>query len=179
MDPLSSRFQSFAGVTFKWARRYDDSLAQFQKVNRTDPKFALNGERLAQIYAILGRYEEAITEETKARLSMPGANQQDVLAKMNTLRQAFATKGERGYWEAQLQLARGPQGLPEAYVRPYGLAIIYSHLGEKPRAFASLENAFAERDTQMTELGVEPQFDALRSDARFVELERRIGLLPR
>ena len=63
LDPLSPHIQSFAGVTFKWARRYDDSLAQFQKVNQIDPKFPLNHERLAQLYAILGRYDEAITEE--------------------------------------------------------------------------------------------------------------------
>ena len=176
LDPLSTRFQSFAGVTFKWARRYDDSLAQFQKVSQTAPRFPLNHERSAQLYAILGRYEEAIAEETTARV-LVGEKQQDVLAKMNTVRRALAAKGERGYWEEQLRLAQDPQNPPEAYVRPYGLAIIYSHLGEKARAFENLENALAERDTQMTELAIEPQFDALRSDPRFVELERRIGLL--
>jgi TolB-like protein len=178
LDPLSPHIQSFAGVTFKWARRYDDSLAQFQKVNQTDPNFSLNHERLAQLCAILGRYDEAITEETKARL-LAGEKPQDVLAKMNTLQRELATRGERGYWEEQLQFARDQQNPPEAYVRPYGLAIIYAHLGEKAKAFENLENALAERDTQITELAIEPQFDVLRSDARFADLERRIGLLPR
>jgi TolB-like protein/DNA-binding winged helix-turn-helix (wHTH) protein/Tfp pilus assembly protein PilF len=178
LDPLSPHIQSFAGVTFKWARRYDDSLAQFQKVNQIDPNFPLNHERLAQLCAILGRYDEAITEETKARF-LAGEKPQDVLAKMNTLQRELATKGERGYWEEQLQFARDQQNPPEAYVRPYGLAIIYAHLGEKAKAFENLENALAERDTQITELAIEPQFDVLRSDARFAELERRIGLLPR
>ena len=177
LDPLSPHIQSFAGVTFKWARRYDDSLAQFQKVNQIDPNFPLNHERLAQLCAILGRYDEAVTEETKARL-LAGEKPQDVLAKMNTLQRELAMKGERGYWKEQLQFARDPQNPPEAYVRPYGLAIIYAHLGEKAKAFENLETAFAERDTQITELAIEPQFDALRSDARFADLERRIGLLP-
>ena len=178
LDPLSPHIQSFAGVTFKWARRYDDSLAQFQKVNQIDPKFSLNHERLAQLYAILGRYDEAITEESKARL-LAQEKPQDVLAKMNTLKRELVTGGERGYWEEQLQSARDRQNPPEAYVRPYGLAIIYACLGQKPKAFENLENALAERDTQITELAIEPQFDALRSDGRFVDLERRIGLLPR
>ena len=178
LDPLSPHIQSFAGVTFKWARRYDDSLAQFQKVNQMDPNFPLNHERLAQLYAILGKYEEAITEETKARL-LAGEKRQDVLAKMSALQRELTAKGERGYWEEQLQLARDRQSPPEAYFRPYGLAIIYAHLGEKGKAFENLENALAERDTQMTELAIEPQFDVLRSDARFAELERRIGLSPR
>jgi hypothetical protein len=116
--------------------------------------------------------------KTKARL-LVGENPQDVLAKMDTLKRELATKGERGYWEEQLQFARDQQNPPEAYVRPYGLAIIYAHLGEKTKAFENLENAFAERDTQITELAIEPQFDALRSDARFADLERRIALMPR
>ncbi len=176
LDPLSPQIQSFAGVTFRWARRYDDSFLQFRKANQINPNFPLNYERLAQLDAMLGKYEDAIADETNARL-LAGEERLEVLAKMNTLRRELAAKGERGYWEEQLQFARSPQNPPEAYVRPYGLAIIYAHLGKKDEAFESLESALAERDTQMTELAVEPQFDALRSDARFAELERRIGLL--
>jgi TolB-like protein/DNA-binding winged helix-turn-helix (wHTH) protein/Tfp pilus assembly protein PilF len=178
LDPLSPRLQSFAGITLKWARRYDDSLAQFQKADQLDPNFPLNHERLAQLYAILGRYEEAVTEETKARL-LVGEKPQDVLAKMSTLQRELATNGERGYWKQQLQFAQDRQNPPEAYVRPYGLAVIYAHLGENAKAFENLEHALAERDTQITELAIEPQFDPLRSDPRFADLERRIGLLPR
>jgi TolB-like protein/Tfp pilus assembly protein PilF len=178
LDPLSPHIQSFAGVTFKWARRYDDSLAQFQKVNQLDPNFPLNHERLAQLYAILKRYDEAISEETKARL-LSRENPQDVLAKMNTLKHELAVNGERGYWEEQLHFARSPQNPPEAYVRPYGLAIIYARLAQKSKAFENLEISLAARDTQVTELAVEPQFDLLRSDPRFADLERRVALLPR
>ena len=74
---------------------------------------------------------------------------------------------------------RGTGKILPKLVRPYGLAIIHACLGQKPKAFENLENALAERDTQITELAIEPQFDALRSDGRFVDLERRIGLLPR
>jgi len=178
LDPLSPRLQSFAGITLKWARRYDDSLAQFQKADQLDPNFPLNHERLAQLYAILGRYDEAVTEETKARL-LVGEKPQDVLAKMSTLQRELATNGERGYWKQQLQFAQDRQNPPEAYARPYGLAIIYAHLEENAKAFENLEHALAERDTQITELAIEPQFDPLRSDPRFADLERRIGLLPR
>lgn len=178
LDPLSPRIQSFAGITLKWARRYDDSLAQFQKADQLDPNFPLNHERLAQLYAILGRYDEAVTEETKAGL-LVGEKAQDVLAKMSKLQRELATNGERGYWKEQLQFAQDRQNPREAYVRPYGLAIIYAHLGEKAKAFENLEHALAERDTQITELAIEPQFDPLRSDPRFADLERRIGLLSR
>jgi adenylate cyclase len=122
--------------------------------------------------------KEAIAEETKARL-LAGETPQVVLAKMNTLRQEFVTKGARGYWEQQLRLSDGQQRLPESYARPFGKAVIYCYLGDKDKALANLEIAYAARDTQMTVLGIDPEFDPLRSDPRFTDLERRVGILHR
>jgi hypothetical protein len=65
---------------------------------------------------------------------------------------------------------------PEAYDDSYGIAIIYSRLGEKEKAIDSLESAYAERKIAMSEIGVEPAFDVLRSDPRFHVLLRRVGL---
>lgn len=178
LDPLSSGIQSFAGRTFVWARRYDDALKQLQKVNHMDPNFAVNHERLAQLFTLLANYNKAIEEETKARL-LTGEAPQIVLAKMDRLRRAFTTRGVLGYWEEQLQLLRGEQNPPEANVRAFGLAIVYGHIGEKDKAIANLEIAYTERDTQMTELGVDPQFDPLRSDPRFDDLLRRVGITSR
>jgi len=176
LDPLSPHIQSFAGITFKWARDYQAALGQFQKVNVISPNFALNHERMAQLLAILGKYEEAIAEESKARL-LVGEKEPDVDAKMSVLRQMLAAKGARGYWTQQLKFASNTQNPPEAYVRSYGIAIIYANLGEKDLSFENLDKALAERDPQLTELAIEPQFDPLRADPRFAALERRIGLL--
>jgi len=56
------------------------------------------------------------------------------------------------------------------------LAILYAALNEREEAFASLEKACATRDPSVQYLGVDPAFDSLRSDARFANLVRRIGL---
>ncbi len=178
LDPLSAVTQSFAGRTFIWARRYSDALSQFQRANQLDSNFALNHERLAQLNALLGNYDEAIAEETNARL-LSGGRPQDVVADMSTLRRALAGRGPTGYWETELHLLAGEQQPPEAYSGPFGLAIIYSHLGQTDKALASLEIAYRQRDTQITELAVEPQFDPLRTNPHFADLERRIGLLGR
>ena len=84
--------------------------------------------------------------------------------------------GAQGYWQAQLQLSQGAENPPEAYTSPLGLAIIYSQLGDKDKAFANLEIAYRERDEEMTNLAIEPQFDSLRSDPRFSDLIRRVGI---
>lgn len=54
----------------------------------------------------------------------------------------------------------------------------YAGLGEKEQAFACLEKAFAQHDAGLTELKKEVPFDDLRSDPRFRELMRRVGLPP-
>ena len=61
-------------------------------------------------------------------------------------------------------------------VSPYQLAVVYVGLGEKDRAFESLEKAKVERSTLLTYLKMDPRFDSLRSDPRFQDLLRGMGL---
>jgi hypothetical protein len=56
------------------------------------------------------------------------------------------------------------------------MAIVHVGLQENDEAFKWLQRAFAERSLWMGYLNVEPQFDLLRSDPRFTELLRRVGL---
>lgn len=175
LDPLSTRIQSFAGRMYIWAHRYDDALAQFQRANQLDPNFALNHERMAHVYALMGKFDNAINEETNAR-TLAGEKSEDVQQKKERLRQALRARGAQGFWRTELQLVQGGQNPPEAYSGALGLARIYSELGEKEKAFANLEKAYTERDEEMTNLAVEPEFDALRSDPRFRDLENRVGI---
>jgi hypothetical protein len=61
------------------------------------------------------------------------------------------------------------------YVSPAELAILYSALGDKEAAFASLEKGFAVHDLQLQFLKVDPAFDGLRDDPRFNNLLQRVG----
>lgn len=175
LDPLSLPTQSFLGRTYLWARRYDEALAQFQTVNRLDPNFAINHERLAHLYTYTGKFGDAIDEETKARM-LAGEDPKAALAKADALRLALAARGPRGYWEKVLELSGAKENPPEAYVGSYGLAILYTRLGEQEKAIDCLEQAYKERQLAMTEIGVEPAFDPLRPAPRFAALLRRVGL---
>jgi TolB-like protein/DNA-binding winged helix-turn-helix (wHTH) protein/Tfp pilus assembly protein PilF len=176
LDPLSTPIQSFLGRTYVWARSYADAQKAYAQANEMDPNFALNHERIAQLDALLGNFDQAMGEESKARV-LSGEAPESVLSKINRLREAVARRGAEGYWTTELEiLAHGPNP-PEAYVRPYDSAILYTHLGDHKRALAQLEIAYAQRDTALTELAVEPQFDPLRPEAEFQDLVKRVGLL--
>jgi hypothetical protein len=62
------------------------------------------------------------------------------------------------------------------YVPAYQIAAIYAGLGEKDQAFAWLDKAYDERSDLLVNLKREQKFDVLRSDPRFSDLLRRVGL---
>ena len=66
----------------------------------------------------------------------------------------------------------------QRYISPYDMAIIYTGLGEREQAFAWLDKAYADRFWPLPFLKVDPRFDSLRSDPRFADLVRRVGLTP-
>jgi len=175
IDPFSAPVQSFLGRTYIWARQYDKAQAQFRKCAEMFPGFAIDHERLAQLLAFLGRFEDAIDEDTKARL-LAGEEEHSALQKEGALRHALATRGSQGYWKQLLEFTQLPVNPPEAYNSPFGTAILYSQLGEKSKALDSLEKAFDQRSLSMTELTIEPSFDPIRPDPRFQTLLRRVGL---
>ena len=62
------------------------------------------------------------------------------------------------------------------YVSPFAIALIYTGLGEKDQAMAWLRKSTEERARPIMSLKVNPVFDGLRSDPRFTDLMRRVGL---
>lgn len=176
LDPLSFPIQSFLGRTLLWAGRAGEALAQFAKANQISPNSALGHVRLAHAYCSLARYEDAIAEEEKARI-LAGESPEASVAKGQQLRDALQQRGPQGYWKQQLQFAMQNDNPPESYTGSYGLAILYAQLGDRERAMTALNQSFMEHDLRLTEIGLEPLFNPLRTDPAFVDYENRAGLL--
>ena len=68
------------------------------------------------------------------------------------------------------------QASGQGYVPATSIAMVYAGLGEKDEAFAWLDKGYEERAFQMQWLKIEPRWDSLRSDPRFRDLMRRVGL---
>jgi TolB-like protein/DNA-binding winged helix-turn-helix (wHTH) protein len=175
LDPLSAPVDSFLGRTYLWARRYGDAQTHLQKSAQRFPTFAINHVRLAHLYTYMNKFDDAIAEETNA-LMLSGIDAAEAHSRADALRLMLAARGPHGYWEKVLEFSRTDLNAPESYSNSYGTAILYSRLGEVDHAIESLELAFSQRHPAMTEIAIEPAFDPLRSDARFVTLLRRVGV---
>lgn len=175
LDPYSQVIQSFLIRTYTWAHRWREAEAQFHTVNALNPNFAIDHSRMARLCAYSGRYETAIDEDVEARV-LSGENPDEAIAKDNRIRRAVARNGTRGYWATLLEFSRDKKNPPEAYVTPFGIAILYAQLGDRDNAFAWLNRAYQERDVFLTELAIEPGLDPLHEDPRYTNLLQRIGL---
>lgn len=134
-----------------------------------DPNFTLAHYRLARTYAHNKMYEEAIAEFQQAgRLSSDGP-----LA-IAGLGEAYAMSGRRS--EAEKVLAQLKQLSNHRFVSSYYIAVIHANLGQKDQAFVWLEKSYQDREGSYVLVKVDPGLDSLRSDPRFADLVRRIGL---
>jgi TolB-like protein/Flp pilus assembly protein TadD len=171
LDPLSTVITSHIADVFYLARRYDDSLKQGEKALELDDKFWFARIYRGKSFAQKRLYAEALSELRKA--NELSAYDTHVLALLGFV---YAVAGEKRdavkiLDELKLQAARGR-------VPPYDFAIVHTGLGDKDSAFEWLERAFKEHAVALFELKVEPVFDGLRSDVRFTDLLRRVGLAP-
>jgi tetratricopeptide (TPR) repeat protein len=177
LDPLSAPVDSFLGRTYLWAGRYNDALAHLQESVGHFPNFVLNHVRLAHLYPYMSRFDDAIHEDKEVWLSS-GLDAGEAANRADAMHLALASKGPHGYWEKVLEFSQSDGNTPEAYSSSYGLALLYTRLGEHDRAIRSLELAFTQRQLAMVEIAMEPAFEPLQSNARFLSLLRRVGVKP-
>jgi serine/threonine-protein kinase len=167
LDPLNLLTNAHIGYALYFARRYDESIEALQKTLELDPNYDLAYAMLGYTYAAKGMHREAIIAYQNAiRLSGGNRNMQSPIGVSSVY------TGERGKAQEILkQLQTGKE-----YVSPVDLAILYAALGDKEAAYQSLAKAYAERSFELISLKVDPSFDPLRNDRRFLDLMRQVGL---
>jgi tetratricopeptide (TPR) repeat protein len=153
------------------ARRYTEAIAPIQKVLEFNPDFAAGRHCLGQVYEANRMYPEAIVELRRA-VELAG----DAPLNIASLGHAYAVAGHRA--EARKSLRKLDELATRRHVSNFSRALIRVGLGENDRALELLELAFQERSPAMGKLKVDPRFDPLRHDARFIDLLRRVGFTP-
>ena len=165
LDPISSRAYHNSAFGYYYARQYDQALLQMQHASALRHEPAELIFPLAVIYVEKRMYDEAIQQFQKL------GSQPHALGHMGN---AYARMRQEA--EARKMISELQKQVQNTGIGRYEIALVYAGLGEKDEAFAWLEKSFAARDKGLTYLKIDPCLDPLRSDPRFQDLVKRVGL---
>jgi TolB-like protein/DNA-binding winged helix-turn-helix (wHTH) protein/Flp pilus assembly protein TadD len=169
LDPISLRVGVDFGRAYYWARHYDEAIEQYHKVLELDPNYSGAHSMLGLALLEKREYEQAVSELQKGVALIPDNKEGYSI----WLGYAYAVVGKRN--EAQLMLATQVAHHAQTHAGAQGIALTYLGLGDKDQAFNWLETAYRERDA-VAMLKAYPFWDSIRSDPRFQDLLRRVGL---
>ena len=167
IDPLSLWTNSNIGFVSYLARQYDEAILASQKTLELDPNFAVAHMIIGLSYVQKKMYDEGISELQKAKAN---PDSRALLAYV------YGLAGKRS--EARKILEELGKLSNQKYVSPFPIAVAYTGLDEKDRAFAALDKAYVDKSWGMGMLEVNPVFDPLRPDPRFSALLERVNLAP-
>ncbi len=168
-DSLSPDTNLSLGYRLYYARQYAPAIEQSQKVLAMDSTFVAAHALLGRVYAQEGKFANA-TDEFRKALDLSQGDTNDLAA----LGYAYAVSHQDA--EARKTLEELMKRAQDTYVQPAWLAVIYIGLGDKNLVFDWLEKAYSDRSEWLVDLKVDPMFDSVRADPRFVDLLRRVGL---
>jgi tetratricopeptide (TPR) repeat protein len=171
LDPLSSDISVDIGIIYIDARQYDEAIVACKKVTHENPTFATAHTCLASAYWGKHMYPQVI-EEYKAYAQITGdRNDSDYASAME---KGFRSAGWNGALSKSIEIlqAQGKTGQSFAY----NIAEAYADLGQKEQAFRWLNTAYQEHDELLMSLKTDYLVDPIRSDPRFAELVRKVGL---
>ena len=165
LDPVSSRSFMQTAFVLYFARNYDQALVNMQQAAalHADPieiRFPLG-----DIYIEKGLYDQGIQEFQKLG---------DVPHALGHMGNGYAREGRTA--EARAILPRLQQHIEKSGIGRYEIALVYAGLNDKDNAFHWLEEGYKARDKGLTYLKIDPCLAPLRSDPRFLDLLKRVGL---
>ncbi|MFI5058394.1 MAG: protein kinase [Candidatus Acidiferrales bacterium] len=171
LEPLNLNANENLGREYFFSKQYDQAIEQEKKTLEIDPTFAAAHFDLSNVYHFTGKYDLWLEEwENSARLY----NDAEDLALVKAVKQEYAKSGYRSAIKRLVALQE--EQAKRIYVDPAWIAGSYALLGEKDQAFSWLEKAFREKSGFLPYIKTSPYFDSLRSDPRYADLLKRMGL---
>jgi tetratricopeptide (TPR) repeat protein len=173
LDPGSAVIESDLGRNYIFARQYDEGIAVCKKLAAEKPTFPMAHYCLLEAYWGKRMYLQAIEEW---RVYGQLADDKDETELASAMEHEFHSSGWEGALHKGIEISLARRNTTGSSA--YGIAQLYTGLGDKDRTFQWLNRAFQEHDDSVVALRTDSSFDDMRSDPRFAELVRKVGLPP-
>jgi TolB-like protein len=167
-DPVSLFINVLVARVLFYQRQYDAALAQLAKTLELDPNFPPTYWTLAHVYEAMGREDEACQNMLKT--FDLGSGHVPWFAELEKVR---VRSGWRAAWEQWIQGVLDPHGT--GYLQPYYLVEPYVDLGRDEEAITWLGKAAELHDVEIVFIKVDPRFDRLRANPRFLDVVRSLN----
>ncbi len=171
LEPTNIKFNDNLGQGFMNARMDDQALEQYKKTIDMDPNFPGTHGDLSSLYRYQGKYDLWIEESQKATQLF---NDPEDIAQQAEVAKVYRQSGYKAAMMRQIELYK--QRMAKGFVDPGKIAEEYAYLGDKEQAFQWLEKAYSARSEEISYMRVTRCYDFLRSDPRYKDLEKRVGL---
>jgi len=171
IDPLNMNGLDNVAETYIYTHEYDKCVEDGKKIVEIDPAYANVHVHLDQAYFFMGNYDLWLEEWQKFD-TLNGDTEDLAVAK--AVAQEYAKSGFRGAMKRLVELQEAQS--KRIYIDPASIAFNYAAMGEKSQAFAWLEKAAAEKSVFLDYLKADPHVDSLRSDPRYADILKRMGL---
>ncbi|HVE59588.1 MAG TPA: tetratricopeptide repeat protein [Pyrinomonadaceae bacterium] len=167
LNPVSLRTNALEGQILFFAGKSEEALDRLNQTIDLNPNFWLSQLFLSRVYTEKGMHAEAVAAARKAA-EISGNSQSEAYRAYALARWGKASEA-RAVLDELLSLSQNQ------YVPPFNLAVAYNGLGEKGKALDYLEKGFAEKDLRMAFLKVEPYWNNLRAEPRFIALMKKMN----
>lgn len=171
LDPLSLHINSLRGWLLFCAGRLDEAIEQCRQAINFESQYPPSHAWLAIALSAKGNFDEARTE---SEIASNSSGHLPMFVACSGY--CSAASGDRS--GAELVVNELTEIAEERYVSPYWVAAIYAALDRRAKAFEWLQRSCDDRSTWAPFLNVDPRFESLKQDPRFVLLVQRLGVMP-
>jgi TolB-like protein/DNA-binding winged helix-turn-helix (wHTH) protein/TolA-binding protein len=169
LDPLSLPISTDVGFSLYYSGKYDAAIQSLRETLEQDQDFPLAHLWLGRAYEEKGEYREAVLEFDKVQKALPGWPVATAAAGWVYGRWGKTSEARRILTELKAQSRH-------RYVSAYAIALVHAGLGDKDESLHFLILGMKERTNWMVWTAVDPRWQPVRTDARFQQILRKLGL---
>jgi tetratricopeptide (TPR) repeat protein/predicted Ser/Thr protein kinase len=168
LDPASPQINANHAGILTDLHRYDDAMAELNRLVVANPEFPVYYGTRASVYWHLGNQDAYVADWVMAMKKDGRSGRADAFAA------GYKKAKLKGAGSALIEVLKNES--QREYVSPYEIAVNYARMGDRDHTFEWLEKAYAERSGRMEYVKVEDLFEPFRSDPRYIDLLKRMGM---